>query len=227
MSFISPIQVDSRGNPIQTGHLRELGKDDFLKLLVTKLQHQDPMNPMQDEAFVAQLAQFSSLEQLSNLNENLIQSLDWDYLQMQTINNTMATSLIGREIKATGSNLFLDKDNTPQMGYTTTEFAETVRITITDGGGSVVRTIELENVPAGSNTFIWDGKDNNGKRLTEGFYSISATGVNAEGKAINVSTHIEGRVTGVVYRQGSAYLMVDGMEIPLADVSSIMEIEEG
>jgi len=227
MSFISPIQVDSRGNPIQTGHLRELGKDDFLKLLVTKLQNQDPMNPMQDEAFVAQLAQFSSLEQLSNLNENLMQSLDWDYLQMQTINNTMATSLIGREIKATGNNLYLDEDNMPQMGYSASEFAETVRITISDGNGLVVRTIELENVPAGSNTFIWDGKDKNGERLAEGFYSVSASGVGAEGEAINVSTSIEGRVTGVVYRQGSAYLTVNGMEIPLADVTSIKEVEEG
>lgn len=225
MGIISPIRVDANGNPIATGSLQALGKDDFLKLLITKLTHQDPLKPMEDEAFVAELAQFSSLEQLSNLNEALNNSLEWDYLQMQTINNTMATSLIGKDIKASFNNIYLDDDNLPRINYTTTEFAGSIQITIKNTDGAVVRTLTEENVPPGNNSIEWDGKDENGNRLSEGFYQIEISGVDSNGDGISPSTYLEGRVTGVIYRDGSAYLQVNGLEIPLAEVSAIYETE--
>ena len=73
-----------------TGSVQSLGKDEFLQLMVTKLQNQDPLNPMEDEDYIAQLAQFSSLEQLTNISDGLDESNEWDYLQMQSINNVMA-----------------------------------------------------------------------------------------------------------------------------------------
>lgn len=226
MGIISPVAVDSNGQPITTGSSQTLGKDDFLKLLVTKLTHQDPLSPMDDEAFVADLAQFSSLEQLQNLNEALDDSLNWDYLQMQTINNTMATSLIGKDVKATYSNIYLDDDNRPTINFSTTEYAEKVEVTIIDADGAVVRTITSEAVPPGNNSIIWDGKDTNGNRLAEGTYQIGINGVDAEGNKITPSTYIQGKVTGIVYRSGSAYLQINGMEIALADVTAIYDVRE-
>jgi flagellar basal-body rod modification protein FlgD len=68
-----------------------LGKDDFLKLLVTQLKYQDPLKPMEDREFIAQSAQFSSLEQMTNLNQNMGM-----FLRMQAISNTAA--LIGKDV---------------------------------------------------------------------------------------------------------------------------------
>jgi len=226
MGIISPVATDSNGNLVATGSSQALGKDEFLQLLVTQMTHQDPLEPMDDTEFIAELAQFSSLEQMQNMNELLTESLNWDYLQMQTTNNTNATSLIGREIQATFSNVYLDSDNLPQINYTTAEYAENVSIEILNADGAVVRTLDSEDVSPGDNSIEWDGKDANGERLTEGFYMIQITATDANGETFTPSTYVEGVVNGVVYRDGSAYLQVNGLEISLAEVTSIAEVTE-
>ena len=226
MGIISPVATDSNGNLVATGSAQALGKDEFLQLLVTQMTHQDPLEPMDDTEFIAELAQFSSLEQMQNMNELLEESLNWDYLQMQTTNNTNATSLIGREIQATFSSVYLDNDNMPQINYATAEYAENVSIEILNADGAVVRTLGSESVSPGDNSIEWDGKDENGERLTDGFYTIQITATDANGETFTPSTYVEGVVNGVVYRDGSAYLQVNGLEISLAEVTSIAEVTE-
>ena len=145
---------------------------------------------------------------------------------MQTINNTMATSLIGKGVKASFSNLYLDSDNQPTISYTTTEYAEEATVLIKDAAGTVVRTLTMEAVPPGNNSIIWDGKDQDGDRLAEGFYQFEVTAVDAEGNSLTPSTYLEGKVTGVIYRDGSAYLQVNGLEIPLAEVTEIYDMSQ-
>ena len=113
MSFISPVATDTNGNPRDTGSMQSLGRDDFLQLLVTKLQHQDPLKPMEDSDFIAQLAQFSSLEQMNNIADGIESSNQWDYLQMQSMNNVMAAGFIGKDVKAEFNGVYLDFDNEP------------------------------------------------------------------------------------------------------------------
>lgn len=226
MGIISPIATDTNGNPISVESQKMLGKDDFLKLLITKLTHQDPLNPMDDEAFIAQLAQFSSLEQLQNVNNSLENSLEWDFLQMQTINNTMATNLIGREVKASYNGVYLNSDNQPTISFNSTKYAQKVNVQILDINGSVIRTLVDQEVPPGSNKIMWDGRDQNGQRVAEGYYSISISAVDANGESFTPSTFLQGRVSGIVYREGSAYLQIDGMEIPLAEINEINEYHE-
>lgn len=226
MGIISPIATDTNGNPISVESQKMLGKDDFLKLLITKLTHQDPLNPMDDEAFIAQLAQFSSLEQLQNVNNSLENSLEWDFLQMQTINNTMATNLIGREVKASYNGVYLNSDNQPTISFNSTKYAQKVNVQILDINGSVIRTLVDQEVPPGSNKIMWDGRDQNGQRVDEGYYSISISAVDANGESFTPSTFLQGRVSGIVYREGSAYLQIDGMEIPLAEINEINEYHE-
>ncbi len=223
MGIISPIATDTNGNPVLTGSMQALGKDDFLQLLVAQLTHQDPLEPMDDTQFIAELAQFSSLEQLQNMNESINNSLAWDYLQMQTINNTMATSLIGRDIKATFNNIYLDEENLPKINYSTTDFASEVKIDILNMDGTVVRTLTQEDIEAGSNSIVWDGKDMNGNRLESGYYTISISATDSSGESFTPSTFVEGRVTGVLYRDGAAYLQVNGLEIALAEVTAIKD----
>jgi flagellar basal-body rod modification protein FlgD len=221
MGIISAINSETSGSSLNTATRNTLDKDDFLHLLITKLTHQDPMKPMDDEAFVAQLAQFSSLEQLQNMNQSLDSSLEWDYLQMQTINNTMATSLIGKEIDANYSGIYLGTDNQPDIKFTTAEYAESVTAKIVDADGNTVRTLTLDDVSPGQSSITWDGNDEDGTRLAAGFYSVEVNAVNGRGDSFAPSLYVNGEVTGVIYRGGSAYLLVDGLEIPLSDVTAV------
>jgi len=227
MSFITPVATDANGNPKGTGSTQDLGKDDFLELLVTKLQYQDPMNPMEDEAFIAQLAQFSSLEQMNNIADAINQSNQWDFLQMQSLNNTMASGLIGKEVKATYSSLYIDETNTPKISYSLTRDAQEVTFTIRDESGAVVRTLTADDIEEGTNTIEWDGTNTQGNRVEAGYYSVEVSADDADGKSFTPSLSLIGIVDSVIYRDGGAYLTIDGTEVALGEIESISSPDSG
>lgn len=222
MSFISPLATDASGKPKQTGSMQTLGRDDFLQLLVTKLQHQDPLKPMDDENFIAQLAQFSSLEQMNNIAEGIKTSNQWDFLQMQSLNNVMAVGLIGREVKAEFTGVYVDSESTPTISFTTDKFAETIDFTITDEEGNVVVTITSDNVEPGVGSIVWDGRDTQGNTVPEGFYNVKATARNGD-ITFEPSLSLVGIVDMITYRDGAAFLRVNGTEIGMGDISAISE----
>lgn len=203
---------------------KTLGKDDFLKLLVAKLAHQDPLSPVEDEDFVAQLAQFSSLEQLSNMNENLLQDIQWNYLLSQTISNTMATSLIGRTVKADSSMVYLETAGETDIAVNLDRTASEVTVTIRDGNGDIVRTLSEGGLDAGDHIINWDGQDDSGVQVTAGAYTIEVSAVDAEGNEFTPDQFVEGKVIGVSYVDGMAMLNVNGQDLPLA---SVLEVREG
>ena len=116
-----------------------LGKDDFLRLLVAQLKNQDPLNPMDNSQFVAQTAQFSSLEQLQNMNATLAQNSEWNMLLSQTINNTMATSLIGKWVTAESSTIALRDGSVPDITFNSEGYAPQGTIIITNSAISNVQ----------------------------------------------------------------------------------------
>jgi len=225
MGIISPVATDSNGNAVDVSSTSSLGKDDFLELLITKMTYQDPLNPMDDEDFIAQLAEFSSLEQMQNISGSLDESLEWDYLQMQTINNTMATTLIGREVQADYSGVYLGSNNTPDIYFTTDTYAKDINIKISDADGNVVRTISMSDIEAGDTKITWDGKDTSGERLDEGYYTIDVYGYDANGDSFDPSVFLQGAVTGIAYHDGAAYVKVNGIEISLSEIQAINEVE--
>ncbi|MCA9753657.1 MAG: flagellar hook assembly protein FlgD, partial [Gemmatimonadetes bacterium] len=125
----------------------ELGRDAFLKLLVGQLSHQDPMSPLQDQEFVAQLATFSSLEQLQNINDGIQASL----LMNQSVNNSLATNLIGKEILASGGDVEVGESGDVPFRVDLAQAAD-VKVEIVDSEGNVVRTLDKTGL-AGSNDF--------------------------------------------------------------------------
>ena len=224
MSVLTTISTPTVTNERYTPSTQDtLDKDDFLQLLITKMTHQDPLSPMEDAEFIAELAQFSSLEQMQNLNDIMEESVNWDYLQMQTINNTMATGLIGKDVTATYSAVYLDEHNSPQINFSTGEYASSVKVTISDLEGNAVRTLTMQNVPSGESSIKWDGLDENGTRMTSGLYDVDIVATDVNGDSFNPSLFITGRVNGVIYREGAAFLQVNGMEIALANVQAINE----
>lgn len=219
--IISPQPVDARGNLIPTGAQKELGQEDFLRLFVTKLRYQDPLSPMQDEAFIAQLAEFSSLQQLTALNENFEASIRWDVINNQTINNSVAAQLIGKQVVANLSELRLTEENAPKLSFELSEFASSIEIEIVDAAGETIRTIKESQLPSGRNDLVWDGNNEDGERAPEGSYTVTITATDANGESFNTSLSITGIITGVVYRGGIAFLKIDGTEVALGDVEEI------
>jgi flagellar basal-body rod modification protein FlgD len=201
-----------------------LDKDAFMKLLVAKLSNQDPLNPMADEAFVAQLAQFSSLEQLQNMNSNLQQDIQWNYLLSQTISNTMATSLIGRTVRADSSTLYIKDGGSANIAMSLDRPVTNLTVTIRDQNGTAVRTITRDDAPAGDLVIDWDGTDDTGSQCAAGTYTVDVKATDVNGDSYTPDLFLEGTVTGVTYSDGIALLNVNGQQLPLA---SVLEVKEG
>ena len=201
--------------------VQELGKDEFLQMLITQLRHQDPMDPMKDNDFISQMAQFSSLEQMTNMNENLTENLNWNYLLSQTINNTMATSLLGRQVKAAGNETYLSEDGAAKLNYKLGAFAETVTIDIFDGSGVKVASHTLNKIGAGDQIFEWDGKTLSGDQAQAGTYTYAVSAKGPSDENIVATPYMLGIVEGVQYVEGQAYLIVDGIKVSLGDVIEV------
>lgn len=215
-SMLSPQTADptKKSNDI-------LGKDDFLKMLTAQMQYQNPLEPMNDQEFIGQMTQFSSLEQLQNLNETMSTNSQWNMLLSQTINNTMATSLIGKTVTADASITAVGKDHTSPINFNSSGFALSGVVTVYDAEGSIVRTITLSQLQAGEHNITWNGKDNIGNDLPVGNYGYSVDLRDPQGKAVSAAGFNKGLVTGVDYIDGQAYLLVNGGMIPLASVRSV------
>ena len=205
------------------GTTKEMGKDEFLQLLIAQLSHQDPMNPMEDKDFVAQLAQFSQLEQLENMNSSLSDGLDWDYLLSQTISNTMATGLIGRTVRADASNIYLETAGAADIAITLDRTTTELTAKIVDQDGNVVKTITKRGLESGDHTINWDGTDDAGVQVASGMYTVQLSAVDSSGNAYSPSQFLEGKVEGIIYKDGYALLRVNGQNIPLSSVNEIYE----
>lgn len=184
----------------------ELGKEDFLTLLVAQLQHQDPLNPMDDKQFTSQLAQFSQLEQLTAINEG-IGTLSENTMQQDM---TSAASFIGRNVRAVGDGLSVREDGTVStLYYLTADTAKKVYINIFDEGGNIIRTVNLGAQAEGEHEFQWDGKDWAGKEVPMGQYRVAMAAEGEEGDPIMIQTEVSGKVEGAVYSGGQHYLRLD------------------
>jgi len=199
-----------------------LGKDDFLRLLTTQLAHQDPLSPVENEDFIAQLAQFSSLEQLENINANLQSGIDLDLILTQVLNNTAAAGLIGKTVIADGSSVYLDESGSSEIHFDLDSAAHNVVIRITDESGTLIQTLTQGSMGEGRNTVAWDGEDTQGNRRSEGTYNVEIEAFDAQDNSIDVTSLLVGEITGVRFEGGEARLMVDGLELGIGQILEIL-----
>lgn len=187
----------------KTSREKELGRDSFLRLLVSQLKHQDPLNPMESSEFTAQLAQFSSLEQLFNINDNL-------EIMKETKNGQIPENLldyIGKEVKS-AENAITVYDGKASGGSYTLAAPGDVFISILDGEGSEVRTIYKRDQAPGEYNFYFDGKDDMGNPVPDGAYSFAVAAVDSQGSPIVVNSGLSGKVSAVTYQDDIPYLIV-------------------
>ncbi len=188
-----------------------LGKDEFLKLLTTQLKYQDPLDPMDGKDMAADLAQFSGLEQLLNINEQLeAQQGQFESLAM-VMNNGVAMGTIGKTVMVAGDKVTLTKDADGVMGGALTADISAngvAKLTLFDKSGKEVGSRSLGYVTAGRKEFAL-GSAGSGI-ATEGEYSYRITVTDASGKDVPQQTYTVGKVDGMTYGQNGEALLVMG-----------------
>jgi flagellar basal-body rod modification protein FlgD len=196
---------------------KALGKDDFLKLLMAQLQHQDPMSPLADHEFVAQLATFSGLEQQMLSNDRLQQL----QLGQLSAGNAQLAGFLGKDVVAHGDTLTLSGGDPPPVNVDLGTAATSVNVTIRDASGTVVSSFDAGAKPAGNNQITWSGKDANGNALPAGKYTVEVKATDAQGGSVTASTLVHGTVTGLSFENGYAELLIGSSRIQPADIVSV------
>jgi flagellar basal-body rod modification protein FlgD len=170
--------------------------------------------------FTQQLAQFTSLEQLQNMNANLSA-----LMQVQTTTHGLqAATLIGKQVQAQANTTQVSKQGeaTP-FQYTLAADSATVQISVLDQAGNTIRTINTRHQKAGVQTLPWDGKDAVGKPLPAGNYHFQVTATDKAGKPVVVEKLLQGIVEGVTYDGQHPYLIVGGNRIALSALTNIRQ----
>ena len=197
----------------------ELGKSDFLNLLIAQLQHQDPLKPLESTEFTAQLAQFTSLEQLTNINTNLKQLQQYQ----SSVQDHQAVAYIGKTVDVRGSTLTVGPDLPREIHFDLAAPAETVLVNIYDANGNYVRTIESGRRGAGENRVDWDGKDQNGHVVPDGRYFFEAMAADGEGHPIDAVGYVSAPVTGVSFEDPVTYILTEDAKYAVEDIRRVRQ----
>jgi len=190
--------------------------DDFLTLLTTQLQVQDPLDPMDSSEFTNQLIQFTSVEQMISQNKNL------ENIAALTAFNGMndAVNYIGRDITVEQSNATLTQETPAQWIYELEATAFENELVIRDADGKVVHTLQGQT-DKGSHSLAWDGAIEGGGYASPGVYTLEVKALDADTKKIPKSVYMTGSVDGVEMEAGEALLSVGGFRIPLTQILAV------
>ena len=175
----------------------EIGKtrDQFLTMLVTQMKNQDPMNPMDNGALTSQLAQISTAQGMMDLNTTLQSLLG----QANATQSLEASALIGKSVLVTGGGIKVGGGLSTESGIELISPAAKMTVTVSNASGHVVRTIESVNQPAGIVSSGWDARDDAGKAVPDGAYSISVKATDSSGAAVVANPLASGKVNSVAY----------------------------
>ncbi len=195
-----------------------LGKNDFLKLLTAQLANQDPLQPVDNQAFVAQLAQFSSLEQLQNVTSRL----DTLLVAAASSNQLATASLVGKQVTYQASTVAVTTAG-PGAVQASLGSRATVTAVLRDANGNSVRTLPLGTRDAGTFDLGWDGRDDAGRLVAPGTYTVQLTGRDLQGAAVPVQARARGLVSGISFDGSAAELVVGGNNVKLSDVYEVTQ----
>jgi flagellar basal-body rod modification protein FlgD len=207
MSSISDIYSSLGGQAATTTKKKEdsLGQADFLRLMTEQLQHQDPLNPMQNSEFLGQLAQFSTVQGIQGLQS----SLDGLGSSLATDQLLRGAALVGRNVLVPSAKMSLGAEGTVS-GVVAAPDAGSVTFEVTDANGQSVRKFTVKADKAGEVSFEWDGKNDAGERLPAGTYGVAATFGAGESKQ-TLSTYVEAPVKSVTVGSDGVFLDLAGL----------------
>ena len=213
--------IISPTNPVAStqGSGGALGKDEFLQLLVTQLRHQDPLSPLDAAQFASQLAQFSTLEQMVQLNDNFeLQSQSLALMNL-SMNTNLAASLVGRQVIAQGNQVVVSSSGQATVTVDVNGVGGRASVRVMDVNGSEVGVFSVGNIGGGRQTIPLDGL-----HLAPGAYRYEVTVTGTDDIPVAVTHFATGVVDGVQFADGGILLRAGDLLIPLA---LLVEIEAG
>ena len=201
-----------------TAPTKELGKNEFLKLLMAQLANQDPLKPVDNQAFIAQLAQLSSVEQLQGIGTKL----DTLAVAQASANQLQTAALVGKEVLFRTDQVHLDGKPISAEARLAGD-ADTVVAVVTDASGNVVRTLPLGARKSGTVQIAWDGRDERGGSLPPGDYHLALHATRPDGTPVQADLRARGTVDGVTFEEDAPVLIVGTLHVKLSDVAQIVK----
>ena len=222
MSIVDPVvnRIETY-EPTKSSNNNDLSNS-FLTMLITQVQHQDPLDPMENTEFTSQLAQINTVEQLQSVNQNL------GYLQlyMASINNSQALDFIGREIIAEGDTAYWNGNTPSLINYTLNSNAASTVVNIHDAGGQLVNSIHQGEQEKGTHEVLWNGTYSNGNTAPEGNYRFEVMATDFEGNPVSSIPMLTGVVDGITFEEGVSYVTVGDQKIAIGDIVEIRNRQE-
>ena len=217
----------------------DLGRDEFLQLLVAQLKNQDPTSPQDSSAFAAQLAQFSSVEQLTNINGALSgqtkqltqlaqaigqaqagQAAQTDQLAGR-VDLQAASSLIGQTVQVRSGAVEWTGDGPAPLTVHLGGDVREVEVTLRNAKGDVVRVLRAGALPAGDHALDWDGAATDGAPAPAGTYTATVSAIGADGTPVDAAPAVSGRVDRVTVEGDGVFVWIGGRRLPFEALLAI------
>ncbi len=201
---------------------KTLGKDDFLRIMMTQMKNQDPTNPFKAEQMATQVAQFTSVEQLQNVNQNLNKMGN----QNKPLEQMIMTNMIGKVVTIDRERFPHAEGENESLGFTLPKAAESARVSVINAAGEEVFHKDLGKQNAGEVNLIWDGLKNNSLPAKSGDYSLKIDAKDDRGQSISLNPQVLSRVMGVSFEGTEPVLLVgDGQRQDKITMRNIVRVE--
>ena len=193
-------------------------KEQFLQLVLTQLQHQDPLEPADTNQFANQMMQMGSLEQLMNLNTNM----ETLAAAQQGSMISQYSGIVGKSVFATGNVFEHSAAEGGTLQFKVSSTPETVKVHVFDQFDNLVRTIDNTGITAsGTHTINFDGLDNQGQPLTDGYYKYTVEANDSDDNPITTTTYSSGRVSSIRLEGGTPIFQMGNEDVPVENIEKI------
>jgi len=189
---------------------KALDKDDFMRIMITEMRHQDPTKPMDSDRMATQMAQITSVEQLKNVSNAIEKMAD----KNNASDRLAMSGMIGRTVTVDKGRFSHQKGTLSPINFELPEDASKIKLTILDERGEEVASRELEPMKSGLNTYTWDGITSSNTQTASGNYLVRVDAENSKGGKIKIDPISKENIVGVSFEGGDTHFLVGNPKSP-------------